>query len=103
MPYFTALIGLVLRVLRPSHGLHAAPRALRRDLREEAKAARVRRYANPFPARPTGPGYGNPFASLVPVVDPDAVQPPAALVRPGYRAWEAGRSAASAPATGVAA
>lgn len=50
------MLATLVRLLRPSHGLHAAPRAFLRDLGEEARAARVRRYANPLPARPTGPG-----------------------------------------------
>lgn len=90
-----SLFAVLVRLCRPSHGVHAAPRALRRDLREEAKASRVRRYANPLPARPSGPGY-NPFASLVPVVDPSAVQPPASMIRPGFRRWEAAQETAYA-------
>lgn len=99
MSHVIALLSLIVRLFRPSRGIHAVPRALRRDVREEARAARPRRYVPEIPpAAPTGPGYGNPFASLVPVVEPDAVQPPAALVRPGYRAWEAARTARKAVA-----
>ena len=103
-----AMLATLIRLLRPSHGLHAAPRALRRDLREEARASRVRRYANPLPARPTGPGFVSAFpaqrrpldevpsvvlrpvpADYVPVVQAEAVNPPADIVRGYYRAHEA--------------
>lgn len=103
-----AMLATLVRLLRPSHGLHAAPRALRRDLREEARASRVRRYANPLPARPTGPGFASAFAAprrpldealsvvlrpvpadYLPVVQAEAVSPPADIVRGFYRAHEA--------------
>lgn len=102
------MLATLVRLLRPSRGLHAAPRALRREVREEARAARVRRYANPLPARPTGPGYacalpaprrpldGAPPVTLrsvptdyVPVVQSEAVSPSVDLVRGYYRAHEA--------------
>ena len=94
------LIATVFRLLRPSRGIHAAPRALRRDLREEARARRVRRYANPLPARPTGPGYASAVptpsvalrsapADYLPVIQPEDVNPPADIVRGYYRAYEA--------------
>lgn len=54
-----AMPATLIRLLRPSRGLHAAPRVLRREVREEARAALVRRYANPLPARPAGPGYAS--------------------------------------------
>lgn len=107
MSTLLAMLATLLRLLRPSRGLHAAPRAMRREVREEARAARVRRYANPGPARPTGPGYAfalpsprQPLddaqrgvlvpvpADYVPVVDADAVAEPADLVRGYYRDWE---------------
>lgn len=107
-----AFLALVVRTVRPSHGLHAAPRALRWDLREEARAARVRRYANPLPACPAGPGYASALpaprrpldeappvtlrpvpADYVPVVQPEAVNPPAEMIRPGFRCWEAAQEA----------
>ncbi|MGW9558128.1 hypothetical protein ACWGSK_26935 [Nocardiopsis sp. NPDC055551] len=87
------MLATLVRLLRPAHGLHAAPRALRRDLREEARAARVRRYADPLPARPTGPGYASALrpvpADYVSVVQAEAVSPPADIVRGYYRAHEA--------------
>lgn len=102
------MLATLVRLLRPSRGLHAAPRALRREVREEARAARVRRYANPLPARPAGPGYasalptprrpldGAPPVTLhpvptdyVPVVQAESVSPPVDLVRGYYRAHEA--------------
>lgn len=52
MGYVIALFAFLVRLVRPSRGLHAAPYAVRREVREEARAARVRRYANPLPARP---------------------------------------------------
>lgn len=93
MKNITALLALVLRVLRPSHGLHAAPFVVRREVREEARAARLRRYAPAIPpARPSGPGH-SPLASLVPVVDPATVLPPTAVVRHYYVAHEAAQAA----------
>jgi hypothetical protein len=102
-----AVFAALIRILRPSRGLHAAPLAIRREVREEARAARVRRYANPLPARPTGPGYAlalpptrQPLddaprgvlvpvpADYVPVIDTDAVAEPVELVRGYYRDWE---------------
>jgi hypothetical protein len=102
-----AVFAALIRILRPSRGLHAAPRAIRREVREEARAARVRRYANPLPARPTGPGHafalpsprqplddaprGTPVpapADYVPGIDTDAVAEPADIVRGYYRAHE---------------
>lgn len=110
MQSLLAMLATLVRLLRPAHGLHAAPRALRRDLREETRAARVRRYANPLPARPTGPGYAfalpvphlpldaAPPATLRPVpadyvsvVQEEAVSPPVDIVRGYYRAHEARR------------
>lgn len=103
-----AMLATLVRLLRPSHGLHAAPRALRRDVQDEARAARVRRYANPLPARPTGPGYASALpvprrpldealpATLRPVpvdyvsvVQAEAVSHPVDIVRGYYRAHEA--------------
>lgn len=107
MSTLLAMLATLLRLLRPARGLHAAPLAIRREVREEARAARVRRYANPLPPRPTGPGYAFPLpptrqplddaprgvlmpvpADHVPVVDPRAVEVPADLVRGYYRDWE---------------
>lgn len=106
MSTLLAMLATLLRLLRPSRGLHAAPLAIRREVREEARAARVRRYANPGPARPTGPGYAfalpsprqplddAPCGVLVPVIDAEAVADPrvledAAELVPGYyRDWE---------------
>ena len=103
-----AMLATLVRLLRPSHGLHAAPYAVRREVREEARAARVRRYANPLPARPTGPGYASVFptprrpldtappmtlrpvpADYVTVVHAEDLNPPADIVRGYYRAYEA--------------
>ncbi|USY18626.1 hypothetical protein NE857_25525 [Nocardiopsis exhalans] len=102
------MLATLVRLLRPSHGLHAAPRALRHEVREEARAARVRRYANPLPASPTGPGHtsaipaprrpldGAPPVPLRPVatdyalvVQTETVRPPEGLVRNYYLAHEA--------------
>ncbi|WP_051415655.1 hypothetical protein [Nocardiopsis sp. CNT312] len=52
MQYLTALFAVLSRLIRPSRGLHAAPRILRRERREEARArraSRVRRYAVDVP------------------------------------------------------
>lgn len=95
-----AILATLVRLLRPSHGLHAAPRVLRREVREEARAARVRRYANPRPARPTGSGYAfalpaprRPLDATPPVtlhsVQAEAVSGPEDLVRGYYLAHEA--------------
>ncbi|GAA1459303.1 hypothetical protein NE857_26865 [Nocardiopsis exhalans] len=103
-----AMLETLVRLLRPARGLHAAPRAVRREVREEARAARVRRYANPLPARPAGPGYacalpaprrsldGAPPVTLhpaspgyLPVVQPEAASSPTDLVRGYYLAHEA--------------
>lgn len=93
MSHLTALIGLILRFVRPSRGVHAAPFVVRREVREEARAARPRRYVPAIPpARPSGPGY-SPLASLVPVVDPATVLPPTAVVRRYYVAHEAAQVA----------
>lgn len=96
MPYVTALLFLVARLVVPSRGLHAAPLALRAELRAEARArraSRVRRYLRPLPASPAGPGFDPVPAPAVPsahvpVVDPRAVDVPAAIVRGYYRDFE---------------
>ena len=88
--------------------LRGAPYAVRREVREEARASRVRRYANPLPARPTGPGYASAFPSprrpldtvppatplpvpvdYVPLVHAEDLNPPTDTVRGYYRAHEA--------------
>jgi hypothetical protein len=108
-----ALLCLFLRALRPTRGLHAAPRCLRRELRAEARtrrANRVRRYAIDVPtvaeteSTPDTPRIPSPRrspqrslpealrpvpADYVPVVDPSAVAVPASIVRGYYRAHEA--------------
>jgi hypothetical protein len=90
MKNISALLALILRVLRPSRGVHAAPR---RAVREEARAARPRRYVPVIPpARPCGPGY-NVFASPWPVVAPATALPPTTVVRRYYVAHEAGQAA----------
>lgn len=114
MSYVIALLSLLVRMVRPSRGLHAAPLAVRRDVQDEARANRVRRYARPLPAWPSGPGYDTADADeiptvpaprrapdeapavlvpvpadYVPVVAPEDVQPQAAMVRGHFRHWEA--------------
>ena len=92
MSTLLAMLATLLRLLRPSRGLHAAPRALRADLREEArqrKAARVRRYAETLPAANGSPRTLVPVpADYVHVVQADAVAEPADIVRGFYRAHE---------------
>lgn len=64
MTLVLAFLATLARFCRPSRGLHSAPLAVRREVREEARANRVRRYADPLPALPSGPG----FAEAAPVV-----------------------------------
>lgn len=125
-----ALFCLALRFLRPSRGLHAAPLAVRRDVRDEARArraSRVRRFAaRPLPALPSGPGFdaraetgGGPplpaprrapatasrpfFVGGAPVARTEAVHPGEDLARGYYRAHEARRKAARAARSGLGA
>ncbi len=107
-----AMLATLSRLLRPSRGLHAGPGDYLRTLRAEARvrrAKRVRRYAeNPGTPRPVGPGFASAVpvprrpldeappvtrrpdpADYVPVVQAEAVQPPADIVRGYYRAHEA--------------
>ncbi|MCY9786773.1 hypothetical protein KIK06_23085 [Nocardiopsis sp. EMB25] len=107
MSHVIALLSLIVRLFRPVRGLHAAPRALRREVR---RANRVRRYAKDIPTVATAdntldvprvpaprpaPDVAPPRtlgpvpADYVPVVDPSAVAAPAAIVRGHYRAYEA--------------
>jgi hypothetical protein len=89
MTYVIAVLATLVRFFRPSRGTHAAPFAMRRDIRQEARAARSRRYVPTIPpARPSGPGY-NPFAAVAPVRGPYVSPPPAAMVRGHLRAHEA--------------
>lgn len=86
MHHLMALLCLITRALRPSRGRHAAPLVLRREVREEARANRVRRYAaTPGSPRPVDP---RPFAMFTPVVPSHEVEPPEELVRGYYLAHE---------------
>lgn len=74
-----AFFAAILRFFYPPHT----------GQRVRGRAARPRPYANPAPARPTGPGYDfRPLHGCVSVADPANVNPPANLVRPFYVAWE---------------
>ena len=102
------LICAIVRLLRPSDGLHADPCGYFRAVASEARrhrSTRVRRFAPSAPATaqssaepaplvpaPRKPADGRPvrtaLSATTPVVDPREVEAPAALVRPGYRAYE---------------
>ncbi len=92
MTYVIAALATLVRLFRPSRGIHAAPLAVRRDVREEARATRVRRYANPLPARPSGPGY-SPLLPLVPPVAPVTALLPTVVIRRYHVSQEAARTA----------
>ena len=102
------LVFAIVRLLRPSDGLHADPcgyfRAVASEVRRR-RSTRVRRFAPSAPATaesstkpaplvpaPRKPADGRPvrtaLSAMVPVVDPREVELPAAMVRPGYRAHE---------------
>ncbi|WP_017610711.1 hypothetical protein [Nocardiopsis xinjiangensis] len=103
------LVFAIVRLLRPSDGLHADPCGYFRALASEARrrrSTRVRRFAPPAPATtessteptplipaPRKPADGRPpvrtaLSAVASVVDPREVESPAAMVRPGYRAHE---------------
>ncbi|WP_017578540.1 hypothetical protein [Nocardiopsis kunsanensis] len=103
-----ALVFAIIRLLRPSDGLHADPcgyfRAVASEVRRR-RSTRVRRFAPSAPATaqsstepaplvpaPRKPVDGRPartaLPAMPPVVGPREVEPPAALVRPSYRAYE---------------
>lgn len=100
MPHIIAFLACLARLFRPSQAVHSTPygrvAGVLFELRR-VRSKRVRRYAaNPVPARPSGPGYVSVLpvtlrpvpVDYVPVVDPRDVEPPAAMVRGPYVAWE---------------
>ncbi|GHD36025.1 hypothetical protein GCM10007147_42960 [Nocardiopsis kunsanensis] len=108
MNHLISLCAMIIRLLRPSDGLHADPcgyfRAVASEVRRR-RSTRVRRFAPSAPATtqsstepaplvpaPRKPADARPartaLSAMVPVVDPREVEPPAAMVRPGYRAYE---------------
>jgi hypothetical protein len=111
MSTLLAMLATLVRLLRPSKGLHAGPDDYLRTLREEARARRVtrtRRYAaSPGPVHQTEPWYASVVLSPHrPLNDPrvalrsapagfvlwtheESVHPPADIVRGYYRAHEA--------------
>ncbi|GHD37657.1 hypothetical protein GCM10007147_45830 [Nocardiopsis kunsanensis] len=103
MPNPIALLRLILRVLRATHGLHASPDGLVRGLFMELRrnrSGRVRPYVAetgtsevptpmvPLPRKPADDRPRTALSAAVPVVDAREVQAPAALVRGYYVAWE---------------
>lgn len=108
MPTLLALCATIIRLLRPSDGLHADPCGYFRSVASEVRrrrSTRVRRFAPSPPATaqsstepaplvpaPRKPADARPvrtaLSAVSPVVDPRKADPPAAMVRPGYRAHE---------------
>lgn len=113
MGYLIALFAFLARLVKPSQGVHANGFGRIRELTFEARrrrSSRVRRYAvNP----PTVVQHSNPRevpvsipaprkpvddelprtlcpvpADYVPIVNPCAIPPQTAMVRPAYRRWE---------------
>lgn len=114
MQHVTALLCVLVRLVRASDGVHSDPSGYLRAVFAEVRrrSRRVRRYAAnvptvavhavprvPAPRRPLDsppPGVLPTFRvprDYVAVVDPAAVYPPAALVRGHYRAYERERAA----------
>lgn len=117
MRHVIEFLTLLVRLVRPARGLHAGPRALRGKARPR-RASRVRRYASdvpiigradrntdgagslclpvpdPCPPMDTAPHGPVPasrtrLGNWTPIVRPEAVNPPADIVRGHYRAHEA--------------
>lgn len=110
MRYFTALFAVLVRLFRPTNGVHTSPLGYFRELVSETsafrrRASRVRRYAVdvptvaelpasslppivPAPRKPLDDRPRTALSAAVPVVDPREVQAPAALVRGYYREHE---------------
>jgi len=88
-----ALIATLVRCLRPSQGVHASPRRAV-DVPTIARDSDPREVpvSIPAPRKPVDdelPRTLRPVpADYVPIVNPRAVQPQAAMVRPAYRRWE---------------
>lgn len=108
MNHLISLCATIIRLLRPSDGLHAYPcgyfRAVASEVRRR-RSTRVRRFAPSAPATaqsstepvplvpaPRKPADARPvrtaLSAMTPVVDPREVETPAAMVRPGYRTYE---------------
>lgn len=115
-----SVLATLVRLLRPSRGLHTDPGNYLRELRTEARARRanrVRRYAHDVPTVASVPLVpaprrvpdAAPLAALatlapvpsdyVPVVDPREAEPPAAMVRGPFRHWEAQQARARVDAS----
>lgn len=104
----SALLCLMVRVLRPTRGVHTSPYGYLRGLSAEfrrVRSRRVRRYVAPAiegqretraentppvpaPRRPAHDRIRTALSAAVPVVDSAAVAEPAALVRGHYRHYE---------------
>lgn len=81
-------LGVGFRLLRPVTGVHAAPKSVVATL--EAPSVRSRKAREPH-SHPAPTAKQNTTASRrspVPVVDPDNVNPQAALIRPYFVAHE---------------
>ena len=100
MPYVTALLSLLVRLLRPTRGAHTTAFGYLRELGGEVRrrrSRRVRRYVvaptevatahlpdpEPLPPTPPIPTPRRPIEDAYPQVD---------IVRGPYRAWEIQRS-----------
>jgi len=103
MGYLIALFAILARLVKPSQGVHANGFGRIRELTFEARRRSPRRtrvmHAEgepspriPAPRKPVDdelPRTLRPVpADYVPIVNPRAVQPQAAMVRPAYRRWE---------------
>ena len=98
-----SVLAVFARLVKPSQGVHTSPFGYIRELLAEIqrrRASRVRKFAETLPyvaelprvPAPRAPVDALPRTALSaarPVVDPRTVAEPAAIVRPGYRQWEA--------------